>query len=149
MRIHLIGIGGSGMSSLAMMLRQAGHPVTGSDLSDSALIESLRATGIPVAIGHARANVEGADLVVRSSAVPDTNPEVVRARERGVEVLKHAEMLGRLSATRRTLAVAGTHGKTTTTAMLATILIHAGLDPTALVGGGAPLPRVRRAPWTG
>lgn len=137
-RIHLIGIGGSGMSSLATMLRQAGYRVTGSDLSNSPLVESLRAAGIPVALGHAEANVEGANLVVRSSAVPDSNPEVARARALGLEVLKHAQMLGRLSQTRRTLAVAGTHGKTTTTAMLATILIHAGYDPTVLVGGVLP-----------
>lgn len=123
------------MSSLAMMLHQSGYRVTGSDLANSALIDTLRRAGIAVAIGHSAANVEAAALVVRSSAVPEENPEVARARQLGREVLKHSEMLGRLSQVRRTLAVAGTHGKTTTTAMLATILIHAGLDPTVLVGG--------------
>ncbi|HEX5416505.1 MAG TPA: UDP-N-acetylmuramate--L-alanine ligase [Chloroflexota bacterium] len=136
--VHLIGIGGAGMSSLAVMLREAGYRVTGSDLSDSATVEDLRARGIAVARGHQAENLGAPALVVRSSAVPESNPEVQRADELGIQVIKHAEMIGWLSTTKRTLAVAGTAGKTTTTAMLAWILNEAGLDPTVLVGGVLP-----------
>jgi len=136
--VHLIGIGGSGMSSLAVMLHEAGYRVSGSDLSDGASVASLRERGIPVAVGHQAENLGDAALAVRSSAVPESNPEVQRANERGIRVIKHAEMIGWLSTTKRTLAVAGTAGKTTTTAMLAWILKEAGLDPTALVGGVLP-----------
>lgn len=136
--IHLIGIGGSGMSSLAVLLQRAGCRVQGSDVAPSAVINGLRAQGIPVKIGHAETNLGGATLVVRSSAVPDSNVEVLQAQARNLPVLSHAEMIGQLSQTHRTLAVAGTSGKTTTTAMLASILIEAGYDPTALVGGILP-----------
>lgn len=136
--VHLIGIGGSGMSSLAVMLREAGYRVSGSDLNDSAGVDSLRARGIPVAVGHHPDNLGAVTLVVRSSAVPESNPEVQRAAELGIPVVKHSEMIGWLSTTKRTLAVAGTAGKTTTTAMLAWILKEAGFDPTALVGGVLP-----------
>ncbi len=137
-RIHLVGIGGAGMSALAEILHRSGYRVSGSDLTRSPITDHLSALGIPVALGHAAANVEDATLVVRSSAVPEANPEVARARERGVAVLKHAEMIGQISQVQRTLAVAGTSGKTTTTAMLGTILTSAGLDPTILVGGVVP-----------
>jgi UDP-N-acetylmuramate--alanine ligase len=126
------------MSSLAVLLARAGYRVTGSDLAASSVIDRLRADGVAVVVGHDAANGAGADLVVRSSAVPETNPEVNAARERGVRVLKHSELIGMLSETHRTLAVAGTHGKTTTTAMLASILLEAGLDPVALIGGVLP-----------
>lgn len=126
------------MAPLALILQRAGYQVTGSDLAPSAATEVLKAGGIAVFAGHRPANTEGAALVVRSSAVPDENPEVVRAGELGLRVVKHAEMLGEISRVRRTLAVAGTHGKTTTTAMLATILIAADLDPTVLIGGVLP-----------
>jgi UDP-N-acetylmuramate--alanine ligase len=126
------------MSSLAILLQRAGYEVTGSDLSDSSVIESLRQSGVAVTIGHDAGNVGAASLVVRSSAVPETNPEILHAIERGLTVLKHSEMIGRLSEALRTLAVAGTHGKTTTTAMLASILIEARLDPIALIGGVLP-----------
>ncbi|MGH2461488.1 MAG: UDP-N-acetylmuramate--L-alanine ligase, partial [Chloroflexota bacterium] len=137
--IHLIGIGGTGMSPLATVLKQAGYTITGSDLHRSPAVDALIELGVPIAIGHAPANVTGASLVIRSSAVPDSNAEVRQALHLGMRVLKHAEFLGLLSRTRRTLAVAGTHGKTTTTAMLATILLAAELDPTVLVGGVMPL----------
>lgn len=136
--VYLIGIGGSGMSSLAVMLQDAGYQVSGSDLSDSTTVESLRARGISIAVGHRSDNVRPVGLVVRSSAVPDSNPEVQRASELGIRVVKHSEMIGWLSTTRRTLAVAGTAGKTTTTAMLAWILAQTGFDPTALIGGVLP-----------
>jgi UDP-N-acetylmuramate--alanine ligase len=126
------------MSSLAVLLGGLGYVVTGSDLSAGSVIESLRSEGIRIATGHQADNVGNAALVVRSSAIPDTNVEVQRARHVGIPVLKHAEMIGIISQTKRTLAVAGTHGKTTTTAMLASILIGAGLDPIALVGGVVP-----------
>src|SRR5262249_4780453 len=119
-------------------LKRAGYQVTGSDLADSSVVESLRQAGISVTVGHAPSNVGVASLVVRSSAVSEINPEVSHAREAGVMVLKHSEMIGRLSETLRTFAVAGPHGKTTTTAMLASILILAGLDPIALIGGVVP-----------
>src|SRR5712692_5957398 len=138
-RIHLVGIGGAAMSALAVLLRRAGYEVTGSDLAASDVTDDLRELGISVAIGHRSENVGLASLVVRSSAVPDDNPEIEESKRSGVRVLKHAQAIGLLSASRRTLAVAGTHGKTTTTAMLATILIEAGLDPTALVGGIVPV----------
>ncbi len=136
--IHFVGIGGTGMSSLATVLRQAGFAVTGSDLHDSPAVEALRGTGVPIVVGHDPVNLGSAGLVIRSSAVPEANSEVREARRRGIPVLKHAEFLGLLSQARRTLAVAGTHGKTTTTAMLATILVAAGLDPTMLIGGVLP-----------
>src|SRR5207244_914571 len=100
----------------------AGHPVSGSDLANSLVVEDVVRRGARVAIGHAAANVGEARLVVRSSAVPDDNPEVVEARTRGAVVMKRAELLGVLSTQRRCLAVAGTHGKTTTSSMLAVIL---------------------------
>ncbi len=136
--IHLVGVGGSGMSSLAVLLRRGGYRVTGSDLAESTVLQDLRRMGVEIVLGHAAENADAATLLVRSSAIPESNPEIGRARERGVPVLKHSEMMGRLSESLRTLAVAGTHGKTTTTAMLASILIHAGLNPIALVGGVVP-----------
>jgi UDP-N-acetylmuramate--alanine ligase len=136
--VHLIGIGGAGMSPLAVLLKRAGYQVTGSDLADTPGLSGLRAMGIPSVVGHAAGNVGGAALVVRSSAIPETNVEVVRARELGLPVVKLAELIGWLSEQKRTLAVAGTAGKTTTTAMLATILLAAGRDPTVLVGGVLP-----------
>lgn len=126
------------MSSLAILLRRAGYIVSGSDLAFSPLVDELRSAGVEVSLGHAAHQAEAASLVIRSSAVSETNPEIARAHERGVTVLKHSQMMGLFSETYRTLAVAGTHGKTTTTAMLATVLIQAGLDPIALVGGVVP-----------
>jgi UDP-N-acetylmuramate--alanine ligase len=126
------------MSSLALVLQRAGYRVSGSDLADSPIVSDLAAQGIPVTLGHDLASAEGAALLVRSSAVPEADPEVGRARELGIPVVKLSEAVGFLSETRRTLAVAGTAGKTTTTAMLAAILLGAGRDPTVLVGGVLP-----------
>ncbi len=132
--IHLIGIGGTGLSAIARVLLDRGHVVSGSDRQASPFTEALQRLGARVYLGHAAEHVQGADLVVRSSAIPDDNPEVQAARAAGVPVLKRVDFLPRLTAGYRTLAVAGSHGKTTTTAMLALILQALGQDPTFIVG---------------
>jgi UDP-N-acetylmuramate--alanine ligase len=137
-RIHLIGIGGAGLSAIATVLLEAGYTVSGSDLQASPTTERLVRSGATVHIGHAAANLGDVDLVVISSAVPPDNPEVEEAQRRGVPVVKRAKWLGQMMAGRRGVAVAGTHGKTTTTAMIALILRDAGLDPTFIVGGEIP-----------
>ena len=134
-RVHFIGIGGSGLSAIARFLAESGTPVTGSDRTLSPLAQELRAAGIPVSVGHAAENVSGAGLVVRSSAIPDDNPEVKAALAAGIPVLKRAEFLGRLLQGRQVIAVAGTHGKTTTTAMIAWMLTRLGQDPSYIIGG--------------
>ncbi len=133
--VHFVGIGGIGMSALAELLLSRGKTVTGSDARHSPLIEGLRSRGARVNIGHDPASVEGADLVVVTSAARVDNPEVARARALGLPIVKRAELLGWLVGESHGLAVAGTHGKTTTTGMLAFILLRAGLRPTALIGG--------------
>jgi UDP-N-acetylmuramate--alanine ligase len=115
-----------------------GHEVSGSDVADSPRLDRLRAAGVTVSIGHAAEQVAGADVVAVSTVIPPTNPEVVAAHAAGIPVLRRAEMLAAICATRRTIAVSGTHGKTTTTAMLALILREAGLHPSYLVGGDVP-----------
>jgi UDP-N-acetylmuramate--alanine ligase len=134
-RIHLVGIGGAGMSAYATVLVALGHSVSGSDLKDSPTLDRLRAQGIAVTVGHAPENVEGAEVVAVSTAIRVTNPEVAAAQERGVPVLRRAELLAAITATRRTVAVSGTHGKTTTSSMLALVLVEAGLRPSFIVGG--------------
>ena len=133
--IHLIGIGGAGLSAIARLLLESGYRVSGSDRALSPLAHSLLLAGIPVTIGHHADNVRGAGLVVRSSAIPDDNVEVLAARAAGIPVLKRDEFLGQLTAHRQTVAVAGTHGKTTTTAMIAWVLSELGQDPSYLIGG--------------
>ena len=135
MRVHLIGIGGSGLSAIAQVLLESGIEVSGSDRQLSPLTQRLEAAGARVSLGHNPENIGQADLVVRSSAIPDDNPEVQAALARGIPVLKRADFLGRLTAGKQTLAVAGTHGKTTTTAMLAWLLSAIGLDPSYIIGG--------------
>ena len=132
---HFIGIGGAGMSGIARVLHDRGIAVTGSDLRESRYSHALREAGIPVAIGHAAANLGEPEVVVISSAIPDTNPELVEARERGLPIWPRAKMLAHLAGKRRTIAVAGTHGKTTTSSMVATMLSGLDLDPTYLIGG--------------
>ncbi len=134
-RIHLIGIGGVGMSGIAEVLLTLGYEVSGSDLRDSALIARLRTLGGRIAIGHAAENLGDADVVVVSTAVPRSNPERVAAEERGLPVVPRAEMLGELMRTKYAVAVGGAHGKTTTTSMIASVLTVGGLDPTVVVGG--------------
>ena len=134
-RVHLVGIGGSGMSPLARILLARGHQVSGSDLRGGRAATALQAMGARVHIGHEAAAIEGADVVVVSTAIPRDNPEVVRARELGVPVVRRAELLAALMRNRRALLIAGTHGKTTTTSMVAVALQAAGLDPSFAIGG--------------
>jgi UDP-N-acetylmuramate--alanine ligase len=135
MRIHMVGIGGAGMSALARLYLAQGHAVSGSDESDSAALRDLRDLGAAVQVGHDAAHVAGVDLVVTSSAVPETRPELVAARGAGIAVLKHAQALGALFNEQRGIAVAGTHGKTTTTSMIAFVLDVCGRSPKFQVGG--------------
>jgi UDP-N-acetylmuramate--alanine ligase len=135
MKIHLIGIGGTGLSAIAQVLLESGCTVSGSDRARSPLSDSLIRSGARVEIGHAAGNIAGADLVVRSSAIPDDNPEVVAARALGIPVLKRSEFLNQLMDGKTVIAVAGTHGKTTTTAMIAWMLTALGQDPSFIVGG--------------
>ncbi len=134
--LHIVGIGGAGMSAIATVLARMGHRVSGSDLKESPTLERLRALGIDARVGHAAEHV-GAELdaVVVSTAIPASNPEVVAAGEHGVRVLRRAEALRALVATRRSIAVAGSHGKTTTSSMLALVLRGAGWQPSFLIGG--------------
>ena len=133
--IHLVGIGGIGLSAIARVLKGWGYSVSGSDRELSPLTEALVAEGITVYAGHRAEQVLGADVVVISSAIPEGNPEVLEAKRRALPVVKRDQFLGELTATRTTIAVAGAHGKTTTSAMLAWILTEADLDPTFVVGG--------------
>jgi UDP-N-acetylmuramate--alanine ligase len=136
--VHFVGIGGAGMSAIAQVLLARGWRVSGSDLRESETTGRLRAAGATVHIGHAAANAEGAAVLVVSRAVPDDNVEVQAASARGVPVVHRARMLAAVMEGRRVIAVVGTHGKTTTTAMLGAILTAAGRDPTVLVGGDVP-----------
>jgi UDP-N-acetylmuramate--alanine ligase len=133
--IHLIGIGGIGMSGIAELLHTLGYPVQGSDLADNANVQRLRALGIPVTVGHRAESLGEAAVVVVSSAVRSGNPELEAARARRLPVVRRADMLGELMRLKRAIAVAGTHGKTTTTAMVAAVLDAAGRDPTVVNGG--------------
>lgn len=134
-RIHFVGIGGSGMGGIAEVLVNLGYQVSGSDLADNAVTRRLEALGAIIHKGHAAAFVDDASVVVISSAVKDDNPEVVAAREQRIPVIPRAEMLAELMRFRESIAVAGTHGKTTTTSLLASILAEGGLDPTFVIGG--------------
>ncbi len=134
-QIHLIGIGGAGMSAIATVLLESGHKVSGSDEQSTGLTDRLQQSGARVHIGHREDNIAGADVVLVSSAIPDSNPEMQAARAQGLTVLKRQDLLGTLMAGRAGCAVAGTHGKTTTTALLAMCLMRVGLDPTFIIGG--------------
>ncbi len=135
-QVHLVGIGGIGMEGLARFLYAKGVRVSGSDMGGSRALSLLRADGFAVYVGHAESQIGQADLLVYSAAVPEDNVEIVAARRRGIATIGRAELLGELSRNTRTLAVAGTHGKTTSASMLAAILRRAGLEPDVLVGGG-------------
>ena len=134
-RIHFIGVGGAGMSGIAEVLSNLGYRVSGSDQSNSRVTEHLRAAGVTVLGAHAAGNVDGADVVVYSSAIAADNVELVAARAQRIPVVPRAEMLAELMRFRRGIAIAGTHGKTTTTSLVAAVLGEAGLDPTFVVGG--------------
>ena len=132
---YLIGIGGAGMRNLARLLVARGIRVRGSDLKESVYVRDLRAAGVDVAIGHDPSNVGTPDVVVISSAIAEVNPELREARARGVEVWRRQQALAALAAGHRVVSVAGTHGKTTTTSMIAAVLVAGGADPTCLIGG--------------
>jgi len=133
--IHFIGIGGTGLSAIATVLLEQGYTVSGSDLTESNLFEAVHQAGGTVTLGHMAENISGADLVVRSSAIPENNVEVQAALEAEIPVLKRSEFMGRMMADKEVLAVAGSHGKTTTTSMLVWILSSLGMDPSFIVGG--------------
>jgi UDP-N-acetylmuramate--alanine ligase len=133
--IHFVGIGGSGMSGIAEVLSNLGYVISGSDLADNATTRRLAALGIKTYVGHAAENVTGADAVVTSTAVQSDNPEVIRAREMKIPIVPRALMLAELMRLKQGIAIAGTHGKTTTTSLVASVLAEAGLDPTFVIGG--------------
>jgi len=133
--IHFVGVGGSGMSGIAEVLVHLGYTVTGSDIAASATTRRLESEGVKVVVGHAAENTAGADAVVVSTAVKADNPEVVAARERNIPVVPRAQMLAELMRLKRGIAIAGTHGKTTTTSLVTSILAEGGIDPTFVIGG--------------
>ncbi len=133
--IHFVGIGGIGMSGIAEVMCNLGYAVQGSDLSENANVQRLRALGVPIAVGHSAENIGDASVVVISSAVKGDNPEVAAARKRGLPVVRRAEMLAELMRLKSSIAVGGTHGKTTTTSLIAALLDGAGMDPTVINGG--------------
>ena len=133
--VHFVGIGGVGMSALAELMHRRGYEVRGSDLRESAALTRLRRLGIEVAVGHAAEQLREVDVLVYSSAVPEDNPERQRARSRGVPTIGRGELLAELMRTQTSVAVAGSHGKTTTSALIAHLLEEAGLDPTVAIGG--------------
>jgi UDP-N-acetylmuramate--alanine ligase len=134
-RIHFVGIGGSGMSGIAEVLLNLGYEVSGSDLAPNAATQRLAKMGSKIAFEHKAENIEGADAVVVSTAVRPDNPEVVRARARRIPVVPRAQMLAELMRLKQGVAIAGTHGKTTTTSLVASVLAEGGLDPTFVIGG--------------
>jgi UDP-N-acetylmuramate--alanine ligase len=145
-RFHLMGIGGAGMSALARVLRARGVRVSGDDRADSPTLCALRAEGIPIAIGHDPAHLTDVDIVVPSSAIPKDEPELLAARQRGLPIWHRGELIAALAEGKTLIAVAGTHGKSTTTGMLATICVNAGLDPSFVIGA-TPQPLGTNARW--
>src|SRR3954468_7561784 len=133
--IHFVGIGGIGMSGIAEVLTNLGYTVQGSDVAESANVKRLREKGIQVAIGHDAHNVDHADVIVVSSAIKPDNPELIAARAARLPVVRRAEMLAELMRLKQAVAIAGTHGKTTTTSLVAALLDAAGFDPTVINGG--------------
>lgn len=134
-QIHFIGIGGAGMSGIAEVLLNEGYQISGSDIADGAVTQRLAKAGAKVFIGHQAENIEGASVVVASSAINESNPEVAAAKEARIPVIQRAQMLAEIMRFRHGIAIAGTHGKTTTTAMISMIYTEAGLDPTFVNGG--------------
>src|SRR6266567_5582229 len=133
--IHFVGIGGIGMSGIAEVLANLGYTVTGSDVAEGGNVKRLRDKGVKVTVGHAAQNIDGADVIVVSSAIRRDNPELVAARAKRLPVVRRAEMLAELMRLKRCVAIGGTHGKTTTTSMVAALLDGGGLDPTVVNGG--------------
>ncbi|MEO9224332.1 MAG: UDP-N-acetylmuramate--L-alanine ligase [Acidimicrobiales bacterium] len=135
LHIHVVGAGGAGMGAIASVLLAMGHRVTGTDLKESEPLRRLRVQGATVFVGHDAAHLGDADAVAVSTAIPDHNPEITAARERGLPVLRRADVLAAIAATRKTIAVSGTHGKTTTSSMLALVLVEAEMAPSFIIGG--------------
>lgn len=135
LRLHFIGIGGIGMSGIAEVLTDLGYHVSGSDLQSSSVTEHLQEKGATIYLGHKAENVEDASLIVCSSAIDTKNPEIRRAQELNIPIIKRAEMLAELMRLKYGIAIAGSHGKTTTTSLVATIFKEAELDPTHIIGG--------------
>lgn len=133
--IHMVGIGGAGMSGIAEVLLNLGYEISGSDMCDSAVVRRLRELGARVAVGHAAENVRDVQVLVKSTAIGDDNPELLEGRRRNIAIIPRAEMLAELMRLRQGIAIAGTHGKTTTTSLTASIFDIAGLDPTVIIGG--------------
>lgn len=150
-KIHFIGIGGIGMSGLAVLASNAGYTVSGSDIQENSQLNKLKNQGIDVYIPHCATNVNGVNRVVFSTAIKEDNVEMMAARERGVELLHRSELLGQFVAEKQAICVSGTHGKTTTTAMISHIMTESGWRPTCLIGGNYPLwqsnVRVDSSPW--
>ncbi|MDR1701494.1 MAG: UDP-N-acetylmuramate--L-alanine ligase [Sporomusaceae bacterium] len=134
-KIHFVGIGGSGMSALAKIMLSLGYEVSGSDVNKSEITAKLEQAGGTIQIGHAAANIAGAEVVVLSSAIDPLNPEVIAAQSKGLKIIHRSDVLAALFVNRRGIAVAGAHGKTTTTSMIAHLLLTGGLDPTVVLGG--------------
>src|SRR6266487_5269728 len=133
--IHFVGIGGIGMSGIAEVLSNLGYTVQGSDVSEGANVNRLRDKGVPITVGHKAENVAGADVLVVSTAIKRDNPELMAARAQRIPVVRRAEMLAELMRLKSCIAIAGTHGKTTTTSMVAALLVAGGFDPTVINGG--------------
>ena len=133
--IHFVGIGGVGMCGIAEMLHKEGYNISGSDIAENKMVTQLRALGIDVIVGHAAANIQNADVVVQSTAIADDNPEITAAKAKNIPILPRAAMLAELMRFRQGIAIAGTHGKTTTTSIVAHLLTEGGLDPSYVVGG--------------
>jgi len=134
-RIHFVGIGGAGMNGIAEVVANQGFEVSGSDLAESGVTRHLKKLGVKIFTGHDAAHVEGVDVLVVSTAIPENNTEVLAAREARIPVVPRAEMLAELMRFKRGIAVAGTHGKPTTTSLTASLLAEAGVDPTFVIGG--------------
>ena len=148
LRLHVIGVGGPGMSAIAIALAEMGHHVSGSDLREQAVLDRVRAAGVDVYVGHDRNHVRDCDAVTASTAIPETNIEWRHARELGIPAMRRAGMLASICALARSIAVAGTHGKTTTTSMLMLVLAGAGRSPSFVVGGDVT-DAGTGAQWTG
>ena len=132
--VHFIGIGGIGMSGLAEVFHCYGYGVQGSDLRNSRSTDRLEKMGVTIKIGHRAENIEGADFVIYSSCIKDTNPEFMAAKLKGLPILKRMEALAKLMQDKKAIAISGAHGKTTTTSLISILLINAGLDPTVFIG---------------
>ncbi|MCP4077722.1 MAG: UDP-N-acetylmuramate--L-alanine ligase [Gammaproteobacteria bacterium] len=133
--IHFVGIGGAGMSGIAEVFHNLGYNISGSDINDSQMVKHLSGLGIKIHIGHEANNIDGTHVVVVSTAIDESNPEIVNARELRIPIVRRAEMLAELMRFRQGIAVAGTHGKTTTTSLVTAVLVEGGLDPTYVIGG--------------